>query len=205
LLAFSDFEHSTEDSDFRIDDVEEAAAFEINKRKIDETGGRPPCHASSRHTRKTAVGGGSSAAAGQPLKTKVVHPGGVNPSKRGKGIHLGPVDVEKEKEITKNLGSAHISTWRRIRKESPYRFHVRQYTSSDKTFWTESQRAMWDDYYEAQEHMKTGFYVIPKALDTEHFQQYVTGDFRFIHEALLKLDIFDLVTLQEPIQPLAIR
>jgi hypothetical protein len=64
---------------------------------------------------------------------------------------------------------------------------------------------MWDDYYDAQEHMKSGFYVIPKSLDTEHFQRYVTREFRFIHEALLKLDIFDLVTLQEPIQPLAIR
>jgi hypothetical protein len=109
------------------------------------------------------------------LKKKIVHPRGVNPSKRGKGVHLGPVDVEKEKEITENLGSAHISTWHRIRKENPYHFHERQYTGSDKKFWTESQRAMWDDYYDAQEHMKSGFYVIPKALDTEHFQQYVTS------------------------------
>jgi hypothetical protein len=64
---------------------------------------------------------------------------------------------------------------------------------------------MWDDYYDASEHMKSGFYVIPKSLDTEHFQQYVTKDFRFINEALLKLDVFDLVTLHESIQPLAVR
>jgi hypothetical protein len=37
-LCFSDSRHSTEDSDFRIDDPEEAAAYEIKKRKIDETG-----------------------------------------------------------------------------------------------------------------------------------------------------------------------
>jgi hypothetical protein len=39
LLAFSDFEHSTEDSDFHIDDAQEATVFEMKKRKLDETGG----------------------------------------------------------------------------------------------------------------------------------------------------------------------
>jgi hypothetical protein len=169
-LHFSDSEHSTEDSDFRIDDPEVAAAYEIKKRKIDETGGRPQRHASSRHAGKTEVGGGSSAAAGQPLKTKVVHTLGVPSSHRGKGAHRGPVDEEKEKDIIENLGSAHINIWRRLRKENLYRFHERQYTGSDKKFWTESQRAMWDDYYDASEHMKSGFYVVPKSLDTEHFQ-----------------------------------
>jgi hypothetical protein len=48
------------------------------------------------------------------------------------------VDVEKEKEITENLGSAHINTWRRLRQENPYRFYERQYTGSDKKFWTDS-------------------------------------------------------------------
>jgi hypothetical protein len=120
------------------------------------------------------------------LKTKIVHLRGVNPFKRGKGVHLGPVDVEKEKEITNNLGSAHINTWRSIRKENQYHFHVRRYSGSDKLFWTESQRAMWDDYYDAQEHMRSGYYVIPRALDTDHFKQYVNGDFRHIHDALVK-------------------
>jgi hypothetical protein len=64
-LHFSGSEHSTEDSDFRIDDPDEAAAFEIKKRNIDETRGRPPRCDSSRHTGKTNVGGGSSAVAGQ--------------------------------------------------------------------------------------------------------------------------------------------
>jgi hypothetical protein len=52
--------------------------------------------------------------------------------------------------------------------------------------------------------MKSGFYVVPKSLNVEHFQQYVSKDFRFINEALLKMDIFDLVTLSEPIQPLVV-
>jgi hypothetical protein len=82
------------------------------------------------------VGGGSSAAVGQPLKTKIVHPHGVPRSWRGKGAHRGLVDVEKE--ILENLGSARINIWRRLQKENPYRFHERQYTGSDKKFWTES-------------------------------------------------------------------
>jgi hypothetical protein len=45
---------------------------------------------------------------------------------------------------------------------------------------------MWDDYYDAQEHMRSGYYVIPRALDTDHFKQYVNGDFRHIHDALVK-------------------
>jgi hypothetical protein len=63
---------------------------------------------------------------------------------------------------------------------------------------------MWDDYYDASEHMKSGFYVVPKSLNTEHFQQYVSKDFRFINEAIPKMDIFDLVTLLESIQPLVV-
>jgi hypothetical protein len=136
------------------------------------------------------------------MRTKVVHPHGAHPSRKGKNVHRGPVDVEKEKAITENLGSAHINTWRRLWKENPYRFHERQYTGSDKKFWTKSQQAMWDDYYDASEQMRSGFYVVPKSLNTEHFQQYVTRDFHYINEALLKLDVFDLVTLSKPIQPM---
>jgi hypothetical protein len=115
------------------------------------------------------------------------------------------VDLEKEQEITENLGLAHINTWRNLRLANPYLFHERQYTSSDKKFWSDSQCAMWDDYYDAPKHMKRGFYVVPKSLNVEHFQQYVSKDFRFINEALLKMDLFDLVTLSEPIQPLVVR
>jgi hypothetical protein len=44
------------------------------------------------------------------------------------------VDVEKEPEITENLGSAPIETWRILRLANPYRFHERQYEGSDKKF-----------------------------------------------------------------------
>jgi hypothetical protein len=87
------------------------------------------------------------------MRTKVVHARGHPPSWKGKGAR-GPVDVEQEQEILGNLGIAHINTWHKLRLVNPYRFHERQYTGSDKRFWTDSQRAMWDDYYDASEHMK---------------------------------------------------
>jgi hypothetical protein len=64
---------------------------------------------------------------------------------------------------------------------------------------------MWNDYYDADEHMKSGFYVVPKSLNVEHFQHYASKDFRHINEALLKMDILDLVTLSESIQPMVVR
>jgi hypothetical protein len=40
LFAFLD-SFSTEDSDYRIDNEEDARAFEIKKRKLDDAGGTP--------------------------------------------------------------------------------------------------------------------------------------------------------------------
>jgi hypothetical protein len=144
LFAFSN-SFSTEDSDYWIDNEEDARAFEIKKRKLDDAGGRPLHH--TRQTGKTAAEDSSSA--GQHVRTKVIQPRGPHPSQKGKGAHRGLVDVEKEQEIMENLGSAHINTWRNLRLANPYCFHERQYTGSDKKFWTDSQRAMWDDYYDA--------------------------------------------------------
>jgi hypothetical protein len=129
-LRFSD-SFSTEDSDYRIDNEEDARAFEVKKRKLDEVEGRSPRH--TRQTDKTAAEGSSSAAAGQRVKSKLVYSRGPHPSQKGKGAR-GPVDVEKEQEITGNLGSAHINTWRKLHLANPYRFHERQYTGSDKKF-----------------------------------------------------------------------
>jgi hypothetical protein len=198
LFAFLD-SFLTKDSDYQIDNEEEARAFEIKKRKLDEAGGRPLCR--TRQIGKTTAEDSSSA--GQHVRTKVIQPRGPHPSWKGKGAR-GSVDVEKEQEITENLGSAHINTWRNLRVANPYGFHERQYTGSDKKFWTDSQRAMWDDYYDASDHMKSGFYVVPKSLNVEHFQQYVSKDFCFINEALLKMDLYDLVTLSKPIQPMVV-
>jgi hypothetical protein len=97
LLAFSD-SFSTEYSDYRIDNEEDARAFEIKKRKLDDAGGRPLRH--TRQTGKTTAEDSSSVAAGQHLRTKVIQPHGPPSSRRGKSVHRGPVDVEKEKEIT---------------------------------------------------------------------------------------------------------
>jgi hypothetical protein len=134
LFAFLD-SFLTEDSDYWIDNEEDAQAFEMKKKKLDEARGRPLRH--TRQTGKTAAEDSSSAAAGQHMRTEVVHPRGHPPSWKGKGAR-GPVDVEREQEITENLGLAHINTWRNLRLANPYRFHERQYTGSDKKFWTDS-------------------------------------------------------------------
>jgi hypothetical protein len=130
LLAFSD-SFMIEDSDYRIETAEELRAFEAKKRKLDEVEGQ-----SSRRTRqtgKTATEGGSSAAAGQRTKSKLVYSRGPHPPRKGKRAR-GPVDVEKEHEIEGNLGTANINTWRKLRLANPYRFHERQYTGTDKRF-----------------------------------------------------------------------
>jgi hypothetical protein len=130
LLAFSD-SFTTEDSDYRIENEEDLRAFEVKKRKLDEVEGRPPRH--TRQTGKTAAKGSSTAAEGQHVKSKLVYSHGPHPSRKGKGAR-GPVDVDKEQEITGNLGSAHINTWRKLCLANPYRFHERQYTGNDKRF-----------------------------------------------------------------------
>jgi hypothetical protein len=130
LLAFSD-SFTTEDSDYRIENAEELRAFEVKKRKLDETEGRPPRR--TRQSGKTAAEGSSSAAAGQRMKSKLVYSRGHPPPRKRKGAR-GPVDVEQEQEISGNLGTAHINTWRKLRLVNPYRFHERQYTGSDKRF-----------------------------------------------------------------------
>jgi hypothetical protein len=133
-LHFSD-SFSTEDSDYRIETAEELRAFEAKKRKIDEVEGQ-----SSRRTRqtgKTAAEGGGSTAAGPRMRSKLVYTRGPHPPRKGKGAR-GPVDVEKEQEMEGNLGIANISIWRKLRLTNPYRFHERQYTGTDKRFWTES-------------------------------------------------------------------
>jgi hypothetical protein len=130
LLAFLD-SFTTEDSDYRIENAEDLRTFEVKKRKLDETEGRSLRR--TRQSRKSAVDGSSSAAAGPHMRTKIVHARGPPPSRMGKGGR-GPVDVEQEQEIIGNLGTAHINTWRKLCLTNLYRFHERQYTSNDKRF-----------------------------------------------------------------------
>jgi hypothetical protein len=139
-LHFLDSEHTTKDSDFQVDEEQELAGFEVKKRKLDDAAGQVQRRTSTRRTGKAAaVGGGSSAGVTTTLRTKRSASRGPNPSNKGKDNLQGPSDVEKEKEITENLGTCHIDTWHRLRKENPYRFHTRQYTGVDKMFWTETQ------------------------------------------------------------------
>jgi hypothetical protein len=62
-LHFSDSDsYSTKDSTYQIDNKEDARAFEVKKRKLDEVEGRPQRR--TRQSGKTPAEGGSSAAAG---------------------------------------------------------------------------------------------------------------------------------------------
>jgi hypothetical protein len=69
LFAFSD-SFLTKDSGYQIDNEEDAQAFEIKKRNLDDVGGRPLRR--TRQTGKTAAEDSSSVAVGQHLRTKVV-------------------------------------------------------------------------------------------------------------------------------------
>ena len=57
-------------------------------------------------------------------------------------------------------------------------------------FWTETQQCFWDDFYNEPAHLKRGILVLPKALNVDYHNLYVATDFRFIDEALKKMDIF---------------
>ncbi|KAK1620663.1 hypothetical protein QYE76_026180 [Lolium multiflorum] len=63
-----------------------------------------------------------------------------------------------------NVGDVHIGAWRRLRESNPYRFEAPTYTGGDQLFWTDTQKVMWDEYYDSREHMKKGTIVMPKAI-----------------------------------------
>ncbi|KAK1664946.1 hypothetical protein QYE76_053105 [Lolium multiflorum] len=63
-----------------------------------------------------------------------------------------------------NVGAVTVTAWRRIRDKNPYRFPEPTYLGSDKFFWTITQQHLWEDYYNSQEHMKNGTFVMPKAI-----------------------------------------
>ncbi|KAK1617335.1 hypothetical protein QYE76_022852 [Lolium multiflorum] len=92
---------------------------------------------------------------------------------------------------------AREAKWRAIRQENPYHFEARTYTGPDKLFWTKTQAKLWDDFYDDSDHMKKGFYVLPKYLNMDHFSLCTTTDFRFIDDALERLNVLDLVLIEK--------
>ncbi|KAK1607324.1 hypothetical protein QYE76_030997 [Lolium multiflorum] len=75
-----------------------------------------------------------------------------------------------------------------MRESNPYRFEEPTYTGGDKFFWTKTQQVMWDDYYNSQEHMKTGTIVMPKAIK-DVIGMYEATKFRFVVETLRRMGL----------------
>jgi hypothetical protein len=61
---------------------------------------------------------------------------------------------------------------------------------------------MWDEFYDD---LKLNPYVRPCSLNVEWWNMYIDSDFRFVDEALRKMDLFDLVCLKEDYNPDVIR
>ncbi|KAK1667628.1 hypothetical protein QYE76_055787, partial [Lolium multiflorum] len=93
-----------------------------------------------------------------------------------------------------HVGDVHVGAWRRLRESNPYRYEAPTYQGGDKFFWTKTQQVMWDDYYNSQEHMKTGTIVMPKAIK-DVIGMYETTKFRFVVETLRRMGLYDLMCL----------
>ncbi|KAK1603795.1 hypothetical protein QYE76_027468 [Lolium multiflorum] len=85
---------------------------------------------------------------------------------------------------------------RELRTVNPYRFEQRTYTHGDKFFWTKTQAALWDGYYDAHEFMKNGDIVLPKAINPEELALHEATKYRFVVETLKGMGLYDLVCLK---------
>jgi hypothetical protein len=113
--------------------------------------------------------------------------------KKGKNKQPVPDDDLVERVPTDNIGTLHISAWRRLREENPYRFLERTYNSGEREFWTNTQVNMWGDFYNCPELMKNGVIVQPKAINKEELTMYEASKHRFVVDTLKKMGLFDLV------------
>ncbi|KAK1632482.1 hypothetical protein QYE76_006797 [Lolium multiflorum] len=85
---------------------------------------------------------------------------------------------------------------RELRTVNPYRFEPRTYTRGNKFFWTKTQAALWDGYYDSHEFMKHGDIVLPKAINPEEVALHEATKYRFVVETLKGMGMYDLVCLK---------
>ncbi|KAK1614490.1 hypothetical protein QYE76_020007, partial [Lolium multiflorum] len=71
-----------------------------------------------------------------------------------------------------------------MRMVNPYRFEQRTYTRGDKFFWTKTQAALWDGFYDSHEFMKNGDIVMPKAINPDELALHEATKYRFVVETL---------------------
>ncbi|KAK1651545.1 hypothetical protein QYE76_069350 [Lolium multiflorum] len=63
-------------------------------------------------------------------------------------------------------------------------------------FWTKTQAALWDGYYDSHEFMKHGDIVLPKAINPEELALHEATKYRFVVETLKGMGLYDLVCLK---------
>ncbi|KAK1650330.1 hypothetical protein QYE76_068135 [Lolium multiflorum] len=83
-----------------------------------------------------------------------------------------------------------------VRTVNLYRYEQRTYTGGDKFFWTKTQAALWDGFYNTQECMKNGDVVMPKAINPEELALHEATKYRFVVETLKGMGLYDLVCLK---------
>ncbi|KAK1630727.1 hypothetical protein QYE76_005042 [Lolium multiflorum] len=86
-----------------------------------------------------------------------------------------------------------IKEWRTV---NPYRFEKPTYTRGDKAFWTKTQAALWDGYYDSHEFMKHGNIVSPKAINPDEFALHEATKYCFVVQTLKGMGLYDLVCLK---------
>ncbi|KAK1686395.1 hypothetical protein QYE76_047243 [Lolium multiflorum] len=106
--------------------------------------------------------------------------------------------AQEDDEIvpTVNVGAANRLEWKEWRTVNPYRFPKPTYTRSDKAFWTNTQAALWEGYYDSHEYMKHGNIVPPKAINPAELALHEATKYRFVVQTLKNLGVYDLVCLK---------
>ena len=97
---------------------------------------------------------------------------------------------------TINVGAANRLEWQEWRTVNPYRFEKPTYTRADKAFWTNTQAALWEGFYDSHEYMKHGNIVSPKAINPDELALHEATKYRFVVQTLRNLGLYDLVCLK---------
>ncbi|KAK1607204.1 hypothetical protein QYE76_030877 [Lolium multiflorum] len=111
-----------------------------------------------------------------------------------KDKHVAHEDDEVVPTI--NVGAANRLEWKEWRTVNPYRFAKPTYTRSDKAFWTNTQAALWEGFYDSHEYMKHGNIVSPKAINPDELALHEATKYRFVVQTLKNLGLYDLVCLK---------
>ncbi|KAK1619239.1 hypothetical protein QYE76_024756 [Lolium multiflorum] len=122
--------------------------------------------------------------------------GGRSKSVGGKKKDKHAAQEDDEIVPTFNVGNANRVEWQEMRTVNPYRFEQRTYTRGDKFFWTKTQAALWDGYYDSHEFMKNGDIASPKAINPEELTLHEATKYRFVVQTLKGMGLYDLVCLK---------